>query len=69
MRAALRVRKKRSRLTPRGQEGYGEGMLELGLTLLHSGAMFRDLAELSGAVAVLEAAEKYPDGSADPPRS
>ncbi len=66
MRATLRVRKKRSRLTPRGQEGYGEGMLELGLTLLHSGAMFRDLTELSGAVAVLEAAEKYPDGSADP---
>lgn len=26
MRAALQVRKKRSRLTPRGQEGYGEGM-------------------------------------------
>ena len=65
MRAAVQVRKKRARLTPRGQQGYGEGMLELGITLLHSGAMFRNVAELDEAVTVLEAAEKHPDGSAD----
>jgi tetratricopeptide (TPR) repeat protein len=65
MRAAVQVRKKRSRLTPRGHEGYCEGMLELGITLLHSGTMFRDVAELDRAVAVLQAAEKHPDGSAD----
>jgi hypothetical protein len=39
MRAAVQTRKKRARLTPRGHAGYGEGMLELGITLLHSGAM------------------------------
>ena len=65
MRAAVQARKKRARLTPRGHAGYGEGMLELGITLLHSGAMFRNVAELDEAVAVLESAEKYPDGSAD----
>lgn len=65
MRAAVQARKKRARLTPRGREGYGEGMLELGITLLHSGAMFRNVAELDEAVAVLEAAAKHPDGSAD----
>ena len=65
MRTAVQARKKRARLTPRCHEGYGEGMLELGITLLHSGAMFRNVAELDEAVAVLEAAEKYPDGSAD----
>lgn len=41
------------------------GMLKLGITLLHSGAMFRNVAELDEAVAVLESAEKHPDGSAD----
>jgi hypothetical protein len=40
-------------------------MLELGISLLYSGAMFCNIAELDEAVAVLEAAEKYPDGSAD----
>lgn len=40
-------------------------MLELGMTLLHSGTMFRDIAELDRAVAVLLAAEKHADGSAD----
>jgi tetratricopeptide (TPR) repeat protein len=65
MRATIQARKKRARLTPRGHDGYGEGMLELGISLLHSGAMFRNIAELDEAVAVLEAAEKYPDGSAD----
>jgi hypothetical protein len=40
-------------------------MLELGIALLHSGAMFRNVAELDEAVAVLKAAEKHPDGSAD----
>jgi len=65
MREAVKVRQKRVRLTPRGRYGYGEGMLELGITLLHSGTMFRNVAELDKAVAVLEAAEKQPDGSAD----
>jgi hypothetical protein len=65
MRAAVKARKERARLTPRGHAGYGEGMMELGITLLHSGAMFRNVAELNEAVAVLEAAEKHPDGSAD----
>jgi hypothetical protein len=65
MRAAVQARRKRAGLTPRGHEGYGEGMLELGVTLLYSGAMFRNVAELDEAVAVLEAAEKHPDGSAD----
>jgi hypothetical protein len=65
MREAVKVRQKRVRLTPRGRYGYGEGMLELSITLLHSGTMFRNVAELDKAVAVLEAAEKHPDGSAD----
>ena len=65
MREAVKVRRKRVRLTPRGRRGYGEGMLELGITLLHSGTLFRNIAELDEAVAVLEAAEKHPDGSAD----
>jgi tetratricopeptide (TPR) repeat protein len=65
MREAVKVRRKRVRLTPRGRRGYGEGMLELGITLLHSGTLFRNIAELHEAVAVLEAAEKHPDGSAD----
>lgn len=65
MRAAVQASKKRARLTPRGYEGYGEGMLELGMSLFRSGAMFRNVIELDEAVAVLEAAEKYPDGSAD----
>ena len=65
IRAAVQARKKRARLTPRGHQGYGEGMLELGISLLHSGAMFRNLAELDEAAAVLEAAERHPDGSAD----
>jgi tetratricopeptide (TPR) repeat protein len=65
MREAVKVRRKRARLTPRGRPGYGEGMLELGITLLHSGTMFRNIAQLVEAVAVLEAAEKHPDGSAD----
>jgi len=65
MREAVKVRRKRARVTPRGQQGYGEGMLELGITLLHSGTMFRNIAELDEAVAVLEAAKKHPDGSAD----
>jgi len=65
MREAVKVRRKRARLTPRGRRGYGEGMLELGITLLHSGTMFRNIAQLDEAVTVLEAAEKHPDGSAD----
>jgi hypothetical protein len=65
MREAVKVRRKRARLTPRGRPGYGEGMLELGITLLHSGTMFRNIAQLDEAVTVLEAAEKHPDGSAD----
>ena len=65
MREAVKVRRRRVRLTPRGQQDYGEGMLELGITLLHSGTMFRNIAQLVEAVAVLEAAEKHPDGSAD----
>jgi hypothetical protein len=58
MRAAIQARKKRARPTPRGHAGYGEGMLELGITPLHSGTMFRDVGELNEAVGVLEAAEK-----------
>jgi tetratricopeptide (TPR) repeat protein len=65
MREAVKVRRKRARLTPRGRPGYGEGMLELGITLLHSGTMFRNIAQLVEAVTVLEAAEKHSDGSAD----
>jgi hypothetical protein len=65
MRAAVQARKKRARPTPRGHAGYGEGMLQLGITLPHCGAVFRNVAELNEAVAVLDAAGKHPDGSAD----
>lgn len=65
MREAVQARRKRAGLAPRGHQGYGEARLELGMSLLLSGAMFRDIAELDEAVAVLEAAEKHPDGSAD----
>lgn len=65
MRKAVQARRKRAQLAPRGHQGYGEARLELGMSLLHSGAMFRNVAQLDEAVAVLEAAEKHPDGSAD----
>jgi tetratricopeptide (TPR) repeat protein len=65
MREAVRTRKKRVELTPRGYPGHDAAMADLGITLLHSGAMFRSLADLDEAVAVLQAVKKSPDGSAD----
>lgn len=65
MRAAVRVQKERSKRVPRGHPEHGASMFDLGVTLLHSGTMFRNLGDLSRAVAVLESAKKRPDPSVD----
>ena len=65
MRKAVRVLKEREKMTPRGHPERGACMFDLGVTLLHSGAMFGSPADLAGAVAVLEAVKKRPGPSVD----
>ena len=65
MRKAVRAQKERTMKAPRGHPEHGASMFDLGVTLLHSGTMFRNLADLGEAVAVLESVKKRPDPSAD----
>lgn len=65
MRKAVRVQKERTKKAPRGHPEHGASMFDLGVTLLHSGTMFRNLADLGQAVAVLESARKQLDPSSD----
>lgn len=65
MREAVRAQKERRTKAPRGHPEYGASMFDLGVTLLHSGAMFGSLADMADAVAVLEAVKKRPDASVD----
>ena len=62
---AVSTWKKRAKLSPKGRPGHDATMVDLGITLLHSGAMFRRVEDLDEAVAVLDAVKKNSDGSAD----
>lgn len=65
MRRAVQVQKDRAKQAPRGHPERGVSMFDLGVTLLHSGSMFGDVADLSEAVAVLESVKKRPDSSVE----
>jgi len=65
MREAVRVQKARKNLAPKGHPERGACMFDLGVTLLHSGAMSGNLGDLDEAVAVLAAANRRPDSSVD----
>ena len=65
MRKAVRAQKELVKKAPRGHPAHGASMFGLGVTLLHSGAMFDSVADLHEAVAVLEAGKRRPDPSVD----
>lgn len=65
MREAVRVQKERKTLAPKGHPEHGACMFDLGVTLLHSGTMSGNLADLGEAVTVLEAVKRRPDPSVD----
>lgn len=60
MAKAVRVQKERIRRAPKGHLEHEVSMFDLGVTLLHSGSMFDNLADLSEAVAVLESVRRRP---------
>lgn len=65
MRAAVRAQRSRKDLAPRGHPEHGASLFGLGVTLLLSGTMFGEIADLDEAVTVLEAVRRRPDSSAD----
>ena len=64
MRKAVRAQKERTMEAPKAHPAHGASIFDLGVHLRHSGTMFRNLADLGEAVAVLESVKKRPDPSA-----
>lgn len=66
MRRAVQVQRQRQKVAHKRHPQHGECMLDLGVSLIHSSAMADSPRELDEAVAVLTAAKRRPDNSADP---